>query len=384
MRFLLVAGLLALYLVARAVFPACKGWKKRVLFSGLLLFVLLHYPLLANFFGNMASLELPRPLLLPLAAGFMSLLILAVLLLLRDLLGLLLWPLARRAGTYLLGSGRLLAALALLALGLGSFGVWQAVKVPEVKRMEIALARLPAAFEGYRIVHLTDLHVSRLLDGDWAKSVVARSNALGADAILISGDLIDGSVSLRAPDYPALAHLHARDGVFASPGNHEYYSGYRQWMQTFERLGFVMLPNRHALIRRGDAVLVVAGVTDQVAGGRGEVAPDLAAALAGAPEGVRILLDHRPAHAAENRKLGIDLQLSGHTHGGHALGLHRLVAAFNNGFVSGLYSLGDMQLYVGNGAGLWPGFALRLGKPSEITEITLRRQLQPSPHEASR
>ncbi|MEE7506800.1 metallophosphoesterase, partial [Methylobacterium mesophilicum] len=96
-------------------------------------------------------------------------------------------------------------------------------------------------------------------------------------------------------------------------------------------------------------------------------------ALAGAPAGAPIvLLDHQPANAARAAARGVALQLSGHTHGGMIRGLDRLVARGNAGFVSGAYRVGAMQLYVGNGTGLWPGFALRLGRPSELTRITLR------------
>lgn len=373
MSFLAIISLISLYLIWRAALPLGTGKKSRWALAALFVGLLLHYPVIASFRGSLASPEAPREIMLPLAVGFMSLLLLAIFLLLRDVLGCLLWLVCRKQGRALLGSRPLLLSLTTACLLLASYGVWQAVKVPDVKRIEIALPGLPAEFDGYRIAHLTDLHISRLLDGRRTANVVARANALDADAIVISGDLIDGSVQARRNDYPALAALSARDGVFASPGNHEYYSGYQAWMQVFTQMGIHMLPNRHAVLRRGKAELVIAGVTDQVAQGRGLPAPDLAAALAGvSADASIILLEHRPGNAQGNRQAGVDLQLSGHTHGGHVLGLHWLVARFNNGFVSGLYLLDGMKLYVGNGAGLWPGFAIRLGKPAEITEITLR------------
>jgi predicted MPP superfamily phosphohydrolase len=136
-----------------------------------------------------------------------------------------------------------------------------------------------------------------------------------------------------------------------------------------------MLTNRHAVIERDDARIVLAGVTDHAAVGRKFPAPDLAAALKEAPDGAPVvLLDHQPRMAPRAAKAGVALQLSGHTHGGMVLGLDRLVARSNNGFVSGLYDVDGMHLYVNNGTGLWPGFALRLGRPSELTVFTLRRK----------
>jgi predicted MPP superfamily phosphohydrolase len=115
-------------------------------------------------------------------------------------------------------------------------------------------------------------------------------------------------------------------------------------------------------------------VTDHSAAHFGAPAPDLATALAGVPaDAPVILLDHQPMFAKRAADRDVALQLSGHTHGGMVVGLDRLVARANNGFVSGWYRVGDMQLYVNNGTGLWPGFALRLGTPAELTRITLRQ-----------
>jgi len=205
------------------------------------------------------------------------------------------------------------------------------------------------------------------------RAVVERANALEPALVVISGDLVDGTPQARANDYPPLAGLRARDGVYGVPGNHEYYAAYGEWMQVFRDLGIRMLVNEHVLIRQGDAALVLAGVADQVGPTRGEIGPDIVQALAGRPADAPVLLmDHRPGNARANRAAGADIQLSGHTHGGHALGLNLIVARANQGFVSGRYHVDGMTLYVSNGAGLWPGFPIRLGVPSEITQIMLR------------
>jgi predicted MPP superfamily phosphohydrolase len=138
------------------------------------------------------------------------------------------------------------------------------------------------------------------------------------------------------------------------------------------------LANRHAVLRRGGEALVLAGVTDLSAQHTGRPRHDLDAALAGAPpDAPVVLLDHQPRNARASAKRGVALQLSGHTHGGMIVGFDRLFAAANAGFVSGRYAVGAMTLYVNNGTGLWPGFALRLGRPSELTRITLRRAGSP-------
>src|SRR5690606_9612931 len=141
--------------------------------------------------------------------------------------------------------------------------------------------------------------------------------------------------------------------------------------RAYQDMGLPMLLNRHVLIHRGDATLAIAGITDPQAGRFGQPEPDLAAALEGVPPGDPvILLAHRPGDAGQAAEAGVALQLSGHTHGGQILGPHLLTQWANNGYVSGLYKVGNMQLYVSNGTGLWSGLAIRLGRPSEITLIT--------------
>ncbi|GAA5235540.1 metallophosphoesterase [Verticiella sediminum] len=368
-----VTCLLALYVIWRLVWR--QRWRAPLKWA-LAIPILLasqHHLVTRNFFGSMASPEIPAAALMVLNWAFGSIVVAAVLLLVQDLLGLLAWPLSRRTARTLLTAPAPRAGIGVVALLLAAVGVWQAVRVPEVRSIEIQLARLPAGLDGFRIVQLTDLHASRLLQRPWMQAVVDRTRALAPDLVVLTGDMVDGTVAARTDDVEPLRELAAQHTVYAIPGNHEYYLGYRQWLEHFERLGVRMLLNEHVSIGRDSAQFVLAGVTDRAAAPFGQPMPDIDAALAGVERDAPvILLSHRPPGAQENARAGADLQLSGHTHGGQVLGLHWVTQWANDGYVSGRYQVGGMQLYVSNGAGLWPGFALRLGRASEIVQITLR------------
>jgi len=370
-----VGVLLALYVVWRVVWPLRVSLSVRGPLGLLVVALALHHRIVARFAGTMASPEIPKAAIAVLATGFTTLLLGALAVLLLDLLLL---------GARLLRCPRASAALRHatlrpaafgVALLLSTYGVWQGMAVPQTRQVEVVIDDLPAAFDGYRVLQLTDIHASRLLTGRWVARVVANSNALKPDLVVITGDLIDGSVAARAADVAPLGTLRAPDGVIAITGNHEYYAQYAAWMQAFRAQGMQVLENSHVELRREGAALTIAGVTDPVASNYGLPPPDLDAALAGAdPTAPVILLDHRPGAARANAAHGVALQLSGHTHGGHIVGMDQLVKRANGGFVSGRYEVDGMTLYVSNGAGLWAGFAARIGVPSEITLITLRRR----------
>lgn len=369
-----IGGLLALYLVWRLIWPLRLSRPVRIVLGLLVVALALHHRIVAQFAGTMASPEIPKAMIAVLATGFTTLLLSAVFVLLLDALLLIARLVRARPVLPVLRAPWLRPAAGTLVLLLSTYGIWQGMAVPKPRQLEVAIEGLPAAFEGYRVLQLTDIHASRLLTGAWVEKVVAESNALDPDLVVITGDLIDGTVSARANDFAPLARLHAPDGVIAITGNHEYYAQYADWMQAFRGQGMQVLENTHTRVQRDGATLTIAGVTDPVAARYGLPMPDLSKALAGAdPQAPVILLDHRPVEARANAAQGVALQLSGHTHGGHILGMNQLVKRANGGFVSGRYEVDGMTLYVSNGAGLWPGFAARIGVPSEITLITLRR-----------
>lgn len=343
----------------------------KCLLSIVLLLVAQHHLLTLLAFGSMFSPEVPRIIVLAVNWIFGTMLFLAVLQVAIDLITLMVMAVKRRRVAI---PAVLRYSIGALALGVAAFAVSQAARVPAVKDIEVAIQGLPAEFEGYEIVQLTDLHISRLFEAPWVEAVVAQTNALAPDLIVITGDLIDGDLEVRLADVAPLQALSAPDGVYTIPGNHEYYFGYPEWMAHYQTLGIETLANQHVVIGNEGANIVLAGVTDFSAPRNAFPAPDVNEALEGAPDNAPIImLDHQPRDAAVAASAGVDLQLSGHTHGGMILGFDRLVARANNGFVSGFYDVQGMTLYVNNGTGLWPGFALRLGKPSELTRITLHQ-----------
>ncbi|KQM95346.1 metallophosphoesterase [Sphingomonas sp. Leaf22] len=360
----------AIYVASRTLWPlALPLWSKVVV--ALLLLVISQYHLWSRLSsGSVFAPEFPRPVVILFNWAFGALVLLWLVQIVLDL-GLLTTAAVRWQSVGLPDAARY-GAIGLASVA-SAIAVANAVRVPPIRDVAVEIAGLPPQFEGYRILQLTDLHISKLFPGAWASAVVARANAAGSDVIVVTGDFIDGSVDMRRKDVEPLRALRAPDGIWAIPGNHEYFFDYAAWMRHLTALGFRMLPNAHMVIRRGSAELVVAGVTDLSAPSVGEAGPDLGLALRGAPTDAPIvLLDHQPRQALDAAARGVSLQLSGHTHGGMMMGLDRLVARANGGFVAGRYRVGDMTLYVSNGTGLWPGFALRLGVPSEMTRFTLR------------
>ena len=363
-----------LFVIARWLLPlALPFWAKGGIAALLLVASQFHFwSRLSS--GSVFAPEFPRVVVILFNWAFGALVLLAVLQILLDL-GLLATLVARRGAAGVGAPDALRYAIAGIAATLAAIGVAQALRVPPMNDVEVTVRDLPPEFDGYRLLQLTDLHISRLFPASWARAVVDRANASGVDLIVVTGDFIDGSVAMRRNDIAPLQHLRAPDGVYAIPGNHEYFFDYAAWMRHLPELGIRMLPNAHVVLKRGAGRLVLAGVTDLSAPSVGQAGPDLAAALMRAPAGVPIvLLDHQPRAARQAAARGVALQLSGHTHGGMILGLDQIVARANGGYVSGRYDVAGMTLYVGNGTGLWPGFAVRLGRPSEMTRFTLRTE----------
>ncbi|MCC2972592.1 metallophosphoesterase [Massilia sp. IC2-476] len=263
-------------------------------------------------------------------------------------------------------------AVPLVALGVTLLGFVNARRLARVKQVDVPIAGLPASLNGYAIAQVSDIHVGPTIKRPYLNAIVNRVNKLGADAIAITGDLVDGSVHRLSLHTQPLARLAAPDGVFFVTGNHEYYSGAEEWIAEVRRLGVTVLLNQHVLRRRDDATVMIAGVADYTAhhfnpGHKSD--PRAAAGSARDAADVRILLAHQPRSAPEAAEAGFHLQLSGHTHGGQFFPWN-LFVPLQQPFVAGLHRVRDMWVYISRGTGYW-GPPKRFGAPSEITLVRL-------------
>ncbi len=251
-------------------------------------------------------------------------------------------------------------------------GIFNALSIPEVKKYTLFFDDLPDELDDLRIALLSDIHVDLLMTDERIAEIVRRTNDTEPDMIALTGDFVDGRANVFKHKLAALKSLKAPLGVYGVPGNHEYYSGYAEWIAALESFNIIMLQNNSVVIPGKS--LVIGGTTDPAAEKRQMMEPDVEKSFAGTPEGFfRILLAHQPRLIKKAVKNSVDLQLSGHTHGGMLPVLKTVVAAKNYGYVSGLYNLGKTKLFITNGAGLWNGFPIRLLCPAEIALLTLKK-----------
>ncbi|MFL5348608.1 MAG: metallophosphoesterase [Hyalangium sp.] len=269
-----------------------------------------------------------------------------------------------------LARGKALGVVAVVVPAL-AFAFLTARGRARVERLKIPVKQLGPGLHGVRVVQISDIHIGPTLDRHFLRRVVEQVNALEPDIVAVTGDLVDGSVRTLREEVAPLSELRAKLGVYYVTGNHEYYHGGAAWAAEVARLGLTVLHNEHRVVERSEARLVVAGVTDHE-GGRMDPAhacrPDLA--FAGAPEGVpRLLLAHQPRTAFLAKGLGVDLQLSGHTHGGQLFPFMFFVK-LQQPVIRGLANIAGIRVYTSRGTGYW-GPPLRLGPAPEITELTL-------------
>ncbi|MFG2228421.1 metallophosphoesterase [Streptomyces sp. NPDC048723] len=254
------------------------------------------------------------------------------------------------------------AAVALATVGAGTYGV---LRGPSVKRVRVPLAKLPRAAHGFRIAVVSDVHLGPVLGRAHTQRIVDTVNRTQPDLIAIVGDLVDGSVPDLGSAAEPLRRLAARHGSYFVTGNHEYFSGAQQWIDHVRELGLNPLENA----RRELPYFDLAGVND-VQGEREDKGPDFGAALGDRDRSrAAVLLAHQPVVIHDAVRHGVDLQLSGHTHGGQ-LWPGNYLAELANPTVAGLERYGDTQLYVSRGAGAW-GPPVRVGAPSDITVVEL-------------
>ena len=254
----------------------------------------------------------------------------------------------------------------LTAAGITGYGVKTALGPPQLDRVQLPMAKLPRAMDGTRLAVVSDIHLGPLTGTHHAGRIVSLINSVNADIVCIVGDLVDGTVAELGRFAAPLADIKSRRGAYFVTGNHEYYSGYQEWVAEVARLGVRPLRNE----RLGLGGLDLAGVND-IGGVEFGDGPDLQRALgdrdAGRPV---VLMAHQPVVAHDAASFGVDLQVSGHTHGGQMAPFNLLVP-LQQPVVSGFGTVDGVPVYVTNGAGFW-GPPVRVGAPPQVTVIELR------------
>jgi hypothetical protein len=264
------------------------------------------------------------------------------------------------------------AAVVVAVLLAGGFGLRSGLAPPHHKRVDIELANWPAALNGFRIAQISDIHIGPILGRRFARHIVDRVNALDVDLVAVTGDLVDGPVEKLAEEVAPFRDLKSQHGVYFVTGNHDHYSGVVEWVEKAGDLGMHVLRNDRTEIRAAGGVFDLVGVDDYrgnmtVDDGREDLPKALAGRDAARPA---VLLAHDPSTFRRARVSGIDLQLSGHTHGGQIWPFGYLVRLAIR-HVAGLYRENGSTLYVSRGTGFW-GPPMRLFAPAEITELVIR------------
>jgi predicted MPP superfamily phosphohydrolase len=260
-----------------------------------------------------------------------------------------------------------------VAVVLSVWGYAEAMRVPRVRRVDVTMPKLGPGLDGLRVVLLTDTHYGPINRSRWSAGVARRVNALDADIVCHTGDIADGTVNQRRAQAAPLGTIKAKLAKTYVTGNHEYFGDAQGWLDHMAELGWQALHNRHVVVRRGVDELVVAGIDDATAEGSGTGhRADLGTALLGADRDRPVLLlAHQPKQVAAAVAHGVELQISGHTHGGQIWPFHYLVRT-DQPVLQGLTRHGTgTQLYTSRGTGFW-GPPLRVFAPSEITLLTLR------------
>ena len=274
---------------------------------------------------------------------------------------------------------RTVPAIVAVALLVTAYGIVEARRL-SVSETTIVVADLPPELEGYRVALVSDLHAGPIRGADLTAQVVAFTNAADPDVVLLGGDLTDGTTEQFAEVLEPLADLSAPDGVYAVTGNHEYYAGDAAgWVERWRELGITVLLNASEQVVRGPGALRIAGVSDPTgadspyaSASEPGLAPDLAAALSDAtPAEATILIAHQPGSAVDPllRRAGVDLVVSGHTHGGQ-IWPFTLLVPLANPTVAGLDEIGGTTAYTTRGAGTW-GPPTRVLVPPEVSLLTL-------------
>ncbi|USX56944.1 metallophosphoesterase [Lentzea sp. HUAS12] len=253
------------------------------------------------------------------------------------------------------------------ASGVVGYGMTQALGAPQLLNVPVTLDKLRSSLSGFRIAVVSDIHLGPLLGRSHTERIVRMINEQEADLVAIVGDLVDGTVAELGEAAAPLRDLVSKHGSFFVTGNHEYFSGHEQWIAELDRLGVNPLRNEGLTVAGG---IDVVGVND-VTGRSYDDGPDFGRALSKRdPNNPVVLLSHQPVLVTDASSHGVDLQLSGHTHGGQMVPFN-LFVPLQQPSTAGLSKVDDTWLYTSRGAGFW-GPPVRVGAPPDITMIELR------------
>ncbi len=234
------------------------------------------------------------------------------------------------------------------------------------EKVTIKIKRLK---KSYTIVQLSDIHIGGLIDSEFVGGLVTRVNTMNADVVVITGDLVDIRLDKAEDTLNTLKNLESKYGTYFIVGNHEYYHGIEKIIDKVKALGITVLENENVYIGEDGNGFNLAGVYDVMGYRTQTYMPDIDKALVNKKDSPTVLLAHQPRFIEEVQS-GVDLMLSGHTHGGQIYPFRFLVKLVQP-YIDGLHQHNkDLQIYVNKGTGFW-GPPMRLGASSEITEISL-------------
>ena len=279
------------------------------------------------------------------------------------------------------------ALLLVAALAVTGYGAVNA-QFPHLTPVDLTEQDLPPQFDGFTIALVSDIHLGPGISGSFVDRLVDQVDAAKPDLIVIAGDLIDGTVAQLGPELEALTRLSAPYGVLITTGNHEFFYDAADWFAWFAAHGLTVLDNSGVQLLRNGATIDVLGINDSA--GTPPHTPDLnqavqrLAASTGAPvDGAgrfRLLIAHEPSQATSDDKLaarlGVDVQFSGHTHGGQMWPITDFVTLVQP-VVDGVHEIGGVTVVTSRGAGAW-GPPVRVGAPPEIPLITLHATAAPA------
>lgn len=258
--------------------------------------------------------------------------------------------------------------ISLLIFATTVYGIMRARQLPKITEVDIPISGLPEHLEGITIVQLSDLHIGPVYSAHHLRRIIRKVNALNPDLIVLTGDQADGDFNEFRRNISPLHDLSARLGVFACNGNHDHYAGADRVVHELAALNVTTLVNAWREVMPD---LIIAGIDDPSHSTKAPIREDLDTTLANIPKaGAVILLAHQPHVFPQAAEAGVDLVLSGHTHGGQIVPWNLVVRRFYPND-RGYYRNGKSSLYVSRGVGTW-GPPMRIGAPAELPVFTLK------------